>query len=139
MGNSASADIIYGMASQDRELIPCDDTTYEYLFDHYEWQEEFYRRKGLEYPGWSVELPDEIKQAGCMMDIHGYTDDPGLFLGIIDSHINTSWDFIERLDTAKLNPTTETLQRWREQLESFCQLMGIPFQEPGWLLLCSYG
>ena len=140
MGDCASVDIIYGMATHDTGLIPYedDDGCYEPIFDHYEWQKEFYERQDKPYPGWSVKHPPEIAEAGCMFGSHGYSDDSGLFLGIIDSHLRSDWDSIAEIDPLHFAQNSETLAKWNQKLKQFCELMGIPFQKPKWLMMCSY-
>lgn len=142
MGSSASADIIYGFASPEKELIPDkDDDSYEPIFDHYDWEEEFYHRIGKPYPGWSHDYSKapELREAGCKIGTHGYSDgDEGLYLGIIDSHLHSDWDSIAEIDPLHFAQTPETIESWKQKLQAFCKLMSIPYQEPKWLMVCSY-
>jgi hypothetical protein len=139
MGNCPSVDVFYGFATQDASLIPDkDDDSYEPIFDHYEWQEEFYKRIGKPYPGWTVKPQPEIAEAGCIIDTHGYCDEPGLFLGIIGSHLHSDWDSIKVVDPSHFLSGMHP-NHWDQKLQQFCELMGINFQKPQWLMVCSYG
>ena len=145
MGNYPSADIIYGFScGGSQDLIPRNEETYETEYSIFEWEKEYYKRIGKEYPGWRspshyTEAHPELLEAGCLMDSHGYSEDAGEFVAIAASHLHGDWDSETIIDPAHFAKTSETISAWNEKLKKFCGIMGIKFQEPKWLMLCSYG
>jgi hypothetical protein len=71
-----------------------------------------------------------------MLKIHGCYEDPGEFVAIIDSHIDGDWDSPTTLNSDHFQKATP---EWDEKLKKFCELMGIDYQEPRWLMVCNYG
>ncbi len=129
MGNAPRADIIYGLASQGDELsatlLPVNSDG-ERLYDVYDfgaagWPAEYLRRTGQD------------AKPLCKIGTHGFSEDPGEFVGIASSHLTGDWDSVTVLkpEHFKTNP------EWDAKLEAFCEVMDIKWSQPQWILLCS--
>jgi len=139
MGSDASAAIIYG--------FPYEGEGFEYNScanhdDHEEWLAEF---QGLLKPAddaddkewqkyWDAqaELPLETECEGCMMS--GTTT---TYLCIRESILSGDWDRGTEIPAGhiKMPPPPE----WDALLKTFCEKSGVPFVQPKWWIIASYG
>lgn len=133
MGKAPRADIIYGFSSISQGsvedgFLPYDPDTYATLYEPYDFGED----------GWPAEYKrrtdgKDVEESGCIIGIHGYSDDPGYYVGIKASHISGDWD-----SETTLNPEHfATMHSWDAKLAEFCKVMDIPYQQPKWIMLCS--
>lgn len=112
MGMSPSADIFYGFITSD----------YDCIFDIYDC------------------VTPELKKYGCIIEPHGYLQDPeSIFIAIKDTHITTWWDNeFDLTDFMKYNDNSGK-EKWRSNMKKLCNELGLEYKEPKWLLVVSYG
>lgn len=127
MSISSDGIFFYGMIWKDeeppwkplseKELEEDDD-----LSTNPEWEDIYRLRSGKEIRGLPVELG-----AHCSYESGWY------FLGITSTIVRASRGYPEKA------PTVIERGEWRSQLEEFCAIMGIPWQEPAWWVTSIYG
>ena len=83
------------------------------------------------------QLQAAVVEAGCEIDVTGDQDwiDRPRFIHVTAGQIYASAPQLEPLDVSRL----KVKPGWRKKLQSFCELMSIPFQEPGWYLTSANG
>lgn len=132
MGHRPRTDIIFGINSDNCEaLIPYDEETYEPHFSAYDkWDSDswmhFYEKK--------TEKPAE--ELDITLGQWGYLEDAAQFVGIKSTHFHCDWDQAGVIPLDLLNHNVEEMT---QKLKDFCEVMGIEFSEPKWLVLSSYG
>lgn len=145
MGNSADADVIYGFVIGG-EGYPGDDPFSS------DWEERYADACGYPEPTIPYESSSQAKaehraywdkkhdlveaakcevvSEGSMSD--GYTTEYVTHRGPLT---RCSWDSPTELDLQKITPKPE----WDKELREFCDVLGIPWQQPKLMIICSYG
>jgi hypothetical protein len=135
MGVSSDAILFYGFSAED-------EGTWEELEDT-DWEEEFARRKGINPPAVAYsdatqaewrEYWDKSRKARadepCEIDRHCSDGHPIPYVCIRGTHVTAN-----RGSPQAVTPEFLTVDpRWNDQLKSFCDLMGIPWEEPKWYI-----
>lgn len=101
----------------EKELEEADD-----LSTNPEWEDVYCLRSGKDILDCPVEL-----------GVHCSFESPWYFLGITATIVRASRGYPEKA------PTVTEMGEWRSQLEEFCAIMGIPWQEPTWWVTSIYG
>lgn len=117
--------------------------------DAAQWQDHFatvmelkppevaYEGNEEEYHTYYDQMQAAVVEAGCEVDAtgdHEWAERPR-FVHVTAGQIYASAPQVEPLDAGRL----EVKPEWNAKLKSFCELMGIPFQEPGWYLTSANG
>jgi hypothetical protein len=88
------------------------DQEYQIVWDRY-WQ----ARRGL------------LEVVGISLDYYGYEDSLVYML-----RINESYERALKFEHTELGQSIVAKPNWQEQLHSFCQLLGVTFTQPQWIL-----
>ncbi len=152
MGMDARANVIFGFAiggeGYDYEAPQCPEDVLE------DWEDVYATKKGLVDPyvdDETYEKPENkaacsqywrdkdalVKTAKGEIEIEGDLCG-GCMTSYVthkDMNISCNWD-----GPTTIAPEQVTLKpEWREELQAFCELMNIPWQEPKMMIICSAG
>ena len=133
MGISSDAMLFYGFSAEDEGVW--DD------LEDMEWEELYAEKKGIKPPEvaysdatraeWSAYW-DKTREARaaepCEMACHCSDGCAIPYVYIKSTHVTASRGYPQEVKTLEINPA------WRGQLKAFCDLMGIPWQEPKWYI-----
>lgn len=153
MGCSPDASVIYGFAiggeGYDCEAPQCPEDVLE------DWESVYAARTGLVDPfvddetyerspknkeackqHWTDER-EAVKDAKCNFAsdgdmCSGYTT---TYITHKDLNIRCDWDRPTEITPEQITPKPE----WYQEMKDFCEFMGIPWQEPKVIIVCSYG
>lgn len=147
MGTNCSGYIFWGFAFEENEELPWGVNAESEDFE--DWEDFFGHRIGLVPPveDYATDQPiyiaywqkkrQAIENSGCQIDWSGDANwaEQYPYVHITESGIYSAAPQLESLDP----PTMIVQTSWQEKLKQFCELMQIPWKEPGWFLTSSYG
>jgi hypothetical protein len=132
MGTHASAKFGYGIVLRGEE--------HEFLTGVIGWEEEYCRRKGLDWSHESYWKEHKKLIEDCPTDCQMYGCD-GFFNYLLvakESH-KTAWDYgTEPVGDIIRGGSSLQLDIWRTQIKEFCEFMDLPFVEPDWHIAAVY-
>lgn len=127
MSISSDGIFFYGMIWKSEEP-PWKEPSEKELEDHDElstnpeWEDIYCLRSGKELKDCPVEL-----------GVHCSYESGWYFLGIEETVVRAGRGYPEKAPVVTVKP------EWRSQLEEFCTVMGIEWQEPAWWVTSIYG
>lgn len=133
MGTSTDAILFYGFSAED-------EGDWDKRLED-DWTDTFAAHKGVLSPDsgndafnayWSKKS-QLLAAEPCEIDQHCSGAHPISFVYIAESKITASRGDAKEVGTIWIG------ERWRDQLKEFCNLMGIPWQEPKWYLVSYWG
>ena len=141
MGVSSDAMLFYGFSAEDED-------SWEEIFDGKDWDEAIAEKKGLRAPEVDYSASEENKEIHraywakkvalladepCVFNMHCSDSCSILYVCIRESEVVAS-----RGEAVEVKTLTVNLA-WDGQLKAFCDLMGIPWQQPRWYLVSYMG
>ena len=148
MGVSTNAIVYYGIEFGDE--FPISEETFEEYehVDASDWEELLAVKQGVEHPGeWKDDEETKkkfndfwekqrniVKKFGVTIGTHCSDEYPMYYIAVEESHIIANRGFPKELDVYKFSILTSM---WDIKIREFCELMGIEYSQPKWML-CSY-
>lgn len=138
MSTSTDAILFYGIHADEGEWDG---------FESARWEDALASKRGVPDPCTSYETEEEqriqseywekrraiCKAEPCALDIHCSYECQMPFAYIKASRITASRGYPEQVASLEVNP------EWDANLKVFCDLMGIPWQQPKWWLVSFWG
>jgi hypothetical protein len=144
MGSRPSANIFFGFRLNSSDDSPED--SFDFCGGE-DWEDEYARRKGLKdlsenhsQADWEKRYEDKkkiIDGSGVEVFTEGAPGDGfyTAYVGIKDGAISGDWDEPTKVDPKKFVIKPD----WETKLRAFCEVMGIEYEEPEFLMICAYG
>lgn len=133
MGVSTDGILFYGIGLGEDSL-----DEYRENWTHEEWDEEFYKRAGsLLYPaeGYYEAQQEARKKWGVEIGIHCSYDYSMYYIALISHNHSASRGYPEEITPEMIAVPADA----DEKIRAFCELMGIPFEQPKWYLASLWG
>lgn len=145
MGTSTDAILFWGIAYKEDELLEDDVDLYD------RWEERYCATQGLPDPG---EISDEeyakpgvrerhleylskkealLRELAVELDTHCSAEYPIPFVAIKEATVVTKRGYISEIGSLDVDPS------WEPKLRAFCEVMGLPWKEPGWRQVAWWG
>ena len=149
MGMDAYADIYFGfpLNSLPWQAYDSDEDGDDEYDEDEEVENRLYRKLGLAEPTvayeddpeahrahWKVQRAAEEAQTCEVASDHSDYGDPMYHVHVKRANVHTSWDSDQRFEPMNFGDEAAMT----EDLRAFCELMDIPFEEPGWYLTARY-
>lgn len=133
MGISSDAMLFYGFSADD-------EGDWDSLADK-DWEELYAEKKGItpptveyseatrvEWRAYQAKVREARANEPCEIACHCSDGCSIPYVYIKDTHVTASRGDPQEVKTLETDPA------WRDQLKAFCDLMGIPWQEPKWYI-----
>jgi hypothetical protein len=109
-----------------------------------DWEEFLATKMGIvrpDVPYNQNDTPPELKKfwedkrrylegLNCVVGTYGYHDEPGYYVAVNDCHITAHYGDVKKLDYFELAYKAG----WDRQLQHFCDLLEVKYEQPGWYL-----